>query len=177
METILCENRGAHCAPSDEDRDILLRDTWVKTLSHHGIDVKRLRAGKIRDDKLATAAALAGFCETAIIQIIRIFNADSEKIPEPACTKSSADRIEVMRQRAEKQQSIHHPLDKGVFHLSDHLVAPPEGKAKAASWHEIEDDLEAEATRPVADLDYLDEVPRRMLAEWREKRKNTERET
>lgn len=170
MEALLCENRRGHCAPSDEDRDILLRDTWAKTLSHHGINVRRLRAGKIRDDKLATAAALAGFCETAIIQIIRLFNADSEKIPEPVITNSSEERLEVIRKRAESGKILHHIFDKDLSEVNDHHGAPPERKPKATTWTEIEMQAEAEEAELMENLDRLDEVPRRMLEEWREKK-------
>lgn len=176
--TLLCapsRTRYADHADTQNDRDILLRKSWAATLINHGVSAKRLLAGRIRDDLLATAASKAGFPERVIIEIIRVFNSDPERLPTPAVCRSRAERTEVARSRVERGEATKHPLDRGgVWELSDSLDAEPEGKLKSPSWLQSEvaqrfaaewtalEEADAEAARPVGDLDYLDDVPRRL---------------
>lgn len=160
---------------TDHDRDILLRKSWAATLVNHGVSAKRLLAGRIRDDLLATAATKAGFPERVIIEIVRVFNATPERLPTPAVCRSRAERTELMRERVDRGEATHHPLDRvGVWELSDHHDAEPEGKLKSPSWLQSEvaqrfasewqalEEADAEAARPVGELDHLDDVPRRL---------------
>lgn len=176
--TLLCapsRTRYADHADTQNDRDILLRKSWAITLINHGINAKRLLAGRIRDDILATAATKAGFPERVIIEIIRVFNAAPERLPTPAVCRSRAERTELMRERVDRGEATHHPLDRvGVWELSDHHDAAPEGKLKSPSWLQSEiaqrfsaewtalEEADAEAARPVGELDHLDDVPRRL---------------
>lgn len=160
---------------TDHDRDILLRNSWTATLVNHGLNPAKLLAGKIRDDKLATAAKKAGFSEKNIIEILRVFKAATERLPTPAVCRNRAERTEVARSRVERGEATKHPLDRGgVWELSDHHDAEPEGKLKSPSWVQSEiyrrfasewdalEEADAEAAKPVGELDYLDDVPRRM---------------
>jgi hypothetical protein len=166
------KDQNSNSRSADESRDTLLRRRWAATLANHGINSKRLLAGRIRDDKLAMAATRAGFSERAIIEMLRLFSADPEKLPAPAIASTRAERTEVIRQRVEKSQATSHPLDKPLSELDDHHTDAPEGKPHAHAWeNEMQAlaELEAEAARPVDELDYLDELPREIARRLKKK--------
>jgi hypothetical protein len=103
-----------------------------------------------------------------------LFNADPDSLPKPAIASTRTERTEVIRQRLEAGQSLHHPLDKPLSELDDHHTDAPEGKPHAHAWEsemQALAELEAEAARPVDELDYLDELPREIAKRLKKKMK------